>query len=231
MKSFSISKTLILVSILAVPGFLFFYLLPHFAKNRYKSLPIYGEKKVASTFHSVKGKKIPDTIYHTVRDFKLINQNSDAVNWKSYENKIVVLNLFYTGSPIKDVAKSVNALVEEYQKNGLIKFISLSVDPTDRDKISSYARLIKAQAGKWDLLTGDTTSVYPFIRKDLMLDVIHSEETNGSKFIYSNQMILLDNQHRIRGYYEATNADAQAKLTDEIKVLVAEDLRNLKDGR
>jgi len=231
MKSFSISKTLILVSILAVPGFLFFYLLPQFAKNRYKSLPIYGEKKVASTFHSVKGKKIPDTIYHTVRNFKLTNQNSDSVNWKSYENKIVVLNLFYTGSPVKEVAKSVNALVEEYQKNDLIKFISLSVDPTDRDRISNYANLIKAKAGKWDLLVGDTTSVYPFIRKDLMLDVIHSEDTNGSKFIYSNQMILLDNQHRIRGFYETTNADAQSKLTDEIKVLVAEDLRNLKDGR
>lgn len=231
MKSFSISKTLILVGILAVPGFLFFYLLPHFAKNRYKSLPIYGEKKVASTFHSVKGKKIPDTIYHIVPNFSLINQDKDSVSWKSLENKIVILNLFYTGSPIKDVAKSVKALVEEYQKNGLIKFVSISVDPIDTNKISLYAKSIKAKAGKWDLLAGDTTKIYPFIRNGLMLDVIHSEETNGSKFIYSNQMILLDNQHRIRGYYEATNVDAQSKLSDEIKVLVAEDLRNIKDGR
>jgi len=231
MKSFSISKTLILVSILAVPGFLFFYLLPHFAKNRYKSLPIYGEKKIASTFHSVKGKKIPDTIYYTVPDFKLINQNKDSISWKSLENKIVILNLFYTESPIKDVAKNIKVLVEEYQKNNLIKFVSISVDPKDTEKISNYADLEKAKAGKWDLLAGDTTKIYPFIRKGLMLDVIHNEETNGSKFIYSNQMILLDNQRRIRGYYDATNADAQSKLTDEIKVLVAEDLRNIKDGR
>src|SRR5436305_71557 len=105
MKRSPIKKVIILVSILAIPGFLFFYLLPHFAKNRYKSLPIFGEKLVASTFHSVKGKKIPDTIYHQVPDFKLVNQQNGTITWKSLENKIVVLNLFYTGANNQETSK------------------------------------------------------------------------------------------------------------------------------
>lgn len=232
MKSFPIRKSLILVSILAVPGFLFFYLLPHFAKNRYKSLPIFGEKVVASTFHSVKGKKIPDTIYHVINDFNLPNQDNQSISWKSLNGKIVVLNLFYQTNPLKEVNQNVRKIADGYERNQLIRFLSISVDPKDNpSNLKAYAASLEAKAGKWDILSGDTTFIYPFIRKDLMLDMIYHKEADQVKFIYGNQIILLDNQHRIRGYYEATNAEALSKLDDEIKVLVAEDLRNIKDGR
>jgi len=232
MKSFSTKKTLILVSILAIPGFLFFYLLPHFAKNRYKSLPIFGEKIVAKTFHSVKGKKIPDTIYHEVPDFSFVNQGNEMLNWANLKGKIVVLNLFYHSSPLKDVNSNVKKIADGYERNALIRFLSLSVDPRDNPaNLKMLADSLNAKPGKWDILSGDSLKVYPFIRKGLLLDIIHHEENGKVKFIYGNQIVLLDNQHRIRGYYEATNAEALAKLDDEIKVLVAEDLRNIKDGR
>ncbi|WP_316832644.1 SCO family protein [Pedobacter aquatilis] len=232
MRSFSIKKSLILVSILAIPGFLFFYILPHFAKNRYKSLPIFGEKVVAKTFHTVKGKKIPDTIYHVVPDFSFVNQANETLNWSALKGNIVVLNLFYKSSSLKDVNLNVQKIAESYERNPLIRFLSLSVDPSDYPyNLKSLTDSLGAKAGKWDFLSGDTLKVYPFIRKGLLLDIIHHEEKGKTKFIYGNQIVLLDNQHRIRGYYEATNADALAKLDDEIKVLVAEDLRNIKDGR
>lgn len=232
MKSFSIKKTLILVSILAIPGFLFFYLLPKFAKNRYKSLPIYGEKIVAKTFHSVKGKQIPDTIYHEVPDFSFVNQENETINWTALKGKIVVLNLFYKQSAIKDVNQNVKNIQEGYLKNPLIRFLSLSIDPEDNPaNLKDFAKSLDATPGKWDILSGDTLKVYPFIRQGLLLDMIAHKEGEKTKFIYGNKIVLLDNQHRIRGYYEATNPDALSKLDDEIKVLVAEDLRNLKDGR
>lgn len=232
MRPISIKKTLILVSILAIPGFLFFYLLPKFAKNRYKTLPVYGEKIVAKTFHSVKGKQIPDTIYHTVPNFSLVNQENETINWTSLKGKIVILNLFYKESSLKDVNKNVKSIADGYQKNPLIRFLSLSVDPKDNpSSLKELVSSLNAKPGKWDILTGDTLDVYPFIRQGLLLDMIYHKEAGETKFIYGNKIILLDNQHRIRGYYEATNPDALAKLDDEIKVLVAEDLRNLKDGR
>ena len=60
---FPIFKILILVTILAVPGFLY-YLLQAKGKNRYKPLPVYGPKEVAATFTTKRRKKIPDTIFH-----------------------------------------------------------------------------------------------------------------------------------------------------------------------
>lgn len=231
MKRNPIKKVIILVSILAIPGFLFFYLLPHFAKNRYKSLPIFGEKVVATTFHTVKGKKIPDTIYHLVPDFKLVNQHSDTVSWKSFENKIVVLNLFHAGAKKQQASKYIKQLSDGYEQKPLVKFVSLSVDPADTDLIKNFAANFQAKEGKWDFLAGDTAQTYPLIRQGLLLDVIANESNGKNSFIFSNKIVLIDNLHRIRGIYDADSAEANAKLEDEIKVLIAEYLRNVKDGR
>jgi len=231
MKRNPIKKVLILVSILAIPGFLFFYLLPQFAKNRYKSLPIFGEKIVASTFHSVKGKKIPDTIYHQIPDFSLSNQNGDSINWLSLKDKIVVMNLFYADASSNNVIQYIKQLSEGYEKKPLVRFLSLSVNPDDKSKVDGVAAKLNAKPGKWDLLTGDTASTYPLIRKGLMLDVIQDDTKDKPNFIFGNKILLIDVQHRIRGIYEIDNPEARGRLEDEIKVLIAEYLRTVKDGR
>lgn len=231
MKRNPIKKVIILVSILAIPGFLFFYLLPQFAKNRYKSLPIFGEKIVASTFHSVKGKKIPDTIYHQLPDFSLSNQNGDSINWLSLKDKIVVMNLFYADASSNNVIQYIKQLSEGYEKKPLVRFLSLSVNPDDKSKVDGFAAKLNAKPGKWDLLTGDTASTYPLIRKGLMLDVIQDDTKDKPNFIFGNKILLIDVQHRIRGIYEIDNPEARGRLEDEIKVLIAEYLRTVKDGR
>lgn len=232
MKFKTTIKVLILVSILAVPGFLFFYLLPNVAKNRYKTLPIFGDKQVAATFTTKRGKKIPDTVYHIVPDFNFKDQNNSIINWDNFDKKIVVVNLFYSNTPLKSSNLSLKKIADGYQRNDLIKFINLSVDPNDTSsQLKDYAAEINLNPKQWTILSGDTTSVYPFIREGLLLDIIVDNTSKPAKYMYSNQVLLLDNQHRIRGIYDASNKDAMAKLDDEIKVLVAEDLRNIKDGR
>ncbi|WP_316769245.1 SCO family protein [Pedobacter frigiditerrae] len=234
MKYNPIKKILILVTILAVPGFLY-YLLQEKGKNRYKPLAIYGPKKVAPTFHTVRGKQIPDTVYHVIEDFKLVNQKADTLTWDNYKGKIVLLNLFYTNgaSGVEFANKAMATFASVYEKNTMVHFIGLSIDsqydtPT---VLSEYAKRISANPGKWDLLTGDSAQVNNLIKNGLLLDALKVVESGKAKFTFSNMFVLLDSQHRIRGYYEATNQEALSKLDDEIKVLVAEELRNMKDGR
>lgn len=234
MKYNPIKKILILVTILAVPGFLY-YLLQEKGKNRYKPLAIYGPKKVASTFHSVRGKQIPDTIYHVIPDFNLLNQDGQAVTWKNYQGKVVLLNLFYTRGTngIDFASRAVAAFDKTYEKNTMVHFVSLSMD-SEYDKpaiLAAYATKMGAKAGKWDLLTGDGSQVEQLIKDGLKLDALKTVENGVPKFTFGNMFVLIDSQHRIRGYYEATNQEALSKLDDEIKVLIAEELRNIKDGR
>lgn len=235
MKYNPTKKILILVTILAVPGFLY-YLLQEKGKNRYKPLAIYGPKQVANTFHSVRGKQIPDTIYHLVDDFKLVNQNADTVTWDNYKGKVILLNLFYTNGKAYGVDyanKAMEGFSKVYENNKMIHFVGLSIDPNfDKPAVlAAYAKKISANAKKWDLLTGDSTAVNNLIKQGLLLDALKTTVNGETKFTYTNMFVLIDNQRRIRGYYEATSQEAISKLDDEIKVLVAEELRNMRDGR
>ncbi|WP_410219736.1 SCO family protein [Pedobacter sp.] len=233
MKYNPTKKILILATILLVPGFLY-YLLQQQGENRYKPLPIFGPKQVASTFHSVKGKQIPDTIYHVINDFKFINQNSEEVSWKNFNDKVLVVNLFYTrasGNGIDITNKYLKDIYKEFEKNHLIQFVNLSVDylndqPQD---LANYAKTFGLKGKTIDLLTGDSTQVKQFVRNGLRLDAFYN--VAEGKFVYNNMFVLIDTKHRVRGYYEATSKEAVSKLEDEIKVLIAEELRNIKDGR
>ncbi len=234
MKVFPIKKILILVVLLAVPGFLY-YLLQDKGKNRYKPLAIFGSKQVATTFKTKRGKKIPDTIYHQIANFNLKNQNGDAVSLKNYPNKILVFSLFYSqGEQAVTLANTAMVgLKNIFAKNILVNFISISMD-FENDKpnvLAPYANKLSASAKKWDLITGDSSQVYTLINKGLLLDASPNTHAAKTNFIYTNMLVLVDTQHRIRGYYEATNPEAVSKLDDEIRVLIAEELRNVRDGR
>lgn len=235
MKHYPLKKILILVAILAVPGFLY-YLLQEKGKNRYRPLAIYGEKIVAKTFHSVRGKQIPDTIYHQIEDFSLVNQQGKLVNWNTYNGKVVLLNLFYTTGKnfgVDYANKAMAGFANLYEKNKMMHFISVTIDPVN-DKsaiLAGYAKKLQANSTKWDLLTGDSTAVNKLIKNGLLLDALKSTKNGEPHFTYSNMFVLVDTHHRIRGFYEATSQESLSKLDDEIKVLIAEELRNMRDGR
>ena len=235
MRNNPIKKILILVTILAVPGFLY-YLLQEKGKNRYRPLAIYGEKKVAKTFHSVRGKQIPDTVYHQIEDFKLLNQKGDTVSWNTYKGKVILVNLFYTSGKnygVDFANKAMGGFAKLYEKNKMMHFISLSIDPANDNPeiLGGYAKRLQTDAAKWDLLTGDSTQVAKLIKNGLLLDALKTTQGGESVFTYNNMFVLIDTHHKIRGYYEATNQEALSKLDDEIKVLIAEELRNMRDGR
>jgi protein SCO1/2 len=227
MRKTSLSKKIIiLVMILALPGFLY-YLLTAKGKNRYKPLPFFGPKEVAKTGHKFHGKHIPDTIYHKLDDFTLTDQNGKQVSFKNYDKKIFIASFFYTHCPTvcSTVNKNISALADVYRKNRMVNFISITVDP-QRDTppvLKKYAESLEANS-KWLFLTGDTTSIYNLTRKGFLVDALKADDDN---FIYSDKLVLIDAEKRIRGYYSGTSMADLTKLNDEIKVLIAEELRKV----
>jgi len=229
MKNSLVKKILILVVILALPGFLY-YLLNAKGKNRYKPLPVYGPKQVAKTGHKFHGKFIPDTIYHQLPDFKLTDQDGHEVTGKSLDSNIVVANFFYTNCSGVCQATSTNlkALLDTYKKNKLVNFISITVDP-QRDNLSvlkKYAQQYNPAGVKWTFLTGDTAQVYPLARQGFLVNAV---DAGNGDFIYSDKLVLIDKKKRIRGYYSGASINDITRLNDEIKVLIAEELREAEE--
>jgi protein SCO1/2 len=224
-----VKKILILVVILALPGFLY-YLLNAKGKNRYKPLPIYGPKQVAKTGHKVRGKYVADTIYHQLPGFNLTDQNGLAVTQKSLDSTIFIANFFYTNCTgiCQTTGSNLKALLDNYKKNKLISFVSITVDP-ERDSVAAinkYAQHYKSPGIKWMFLTGDTSQIYPLARNGFLVNAVNTGDGN---FIYSDKLILIDKKKRIRGYYSGASTAEMTRLNDEIKVLIAEELRETEE--
>jgi protein SCO1 len=226
-KSSFVKKVMILVLILAVPGFLY-YLLTVKGKNRYKPLPFYGPKVVAKTGHKFHGTYIPDTIYHKLPDFNLVDQNNQPVSLKSFDNKIFVAGFFYTQCPsiCDQVNSNLDSLVKGYAHNKMLHFVSITVDPMHDSPavLKAYAGK-QASSAKWQFLTGDTTTIYNLAAKGFLVNAAHA---GNNQFVVDDKLVLIDADKRIRGYYSGTSITDMNRLNDEIKVLIAEELRKIK---
>jgi protein SCO1/2 len=224
-KAGILKKIAILVLVLIVPGFLY-YLLTAEGKNRYKPLQIFGPKPLAKTTHKVKDKDVPDTLFHTLNDFNLTDQNGQKVSLKTFDNKIFITNFFYTHCPsvCSQVNNNVSKLVSNYGKNKMVYFVSITVDPK-RDStgvLKNYGKSFKPASAKWLFLTGDTSTIYNLARKGFLVNAL---QTGNDDFIYSDKLILIDQSKRIRGYYTGASVEEVNRLNDEIKVLISEELR------
>lgn len=230
--SFPIKKVLILVILLAVPGLLY-YLLQEKGKNRYKPLSIFGPKEVSSTFHTKRGKQIPDTTYHTIRPFKLTNQDGQPITFPADSHRITVVNFFFSRCPsfCADMNKQMEELGYKFSKNRLLQFYSISVDPEydTPNRLKAYHSDFKYKTANWNLLTGDLDTIFTLARKDFLVDALKDSVSTEKNVIHSPMIILVDPQQRIRGYYDSANKEEVERLTGEIKVLITEELRNITD--
>ncbi len=228
---FTVKKILILVTILAFPGFLY-WMLTVKGKNRYKSLAFFGPKQVASTFHTKRGVQIPDTLYHTVRDFTLLNQDSVAFIFPAKTHRISVVNFFYTRCTVfcASMNQQVHYLAKKYQRNSLLQFVSISVDGAHDSPtaLRSYQQTTGFQSTNWSLLTGQQPEVAELAKQSFLVDVL-PDPAQPTTIIHSSMLVLLDPQKRIRGYYDSLSKEQMEKLDDELKVLINEELRTRTD--
>lgn len=224
----SFKKTIILALILASPGFCY-YLLTEQGKNRYKPLPIYGSKELTGTVSKVMGKEVPDTLYHQLQDFRLKDQDGEEVTLGNFDKSIFIAEFFYTNcaSVCELMLQNLSKVAANYKKNDMVKFVSITVDP-DRDSVyalKAYSQKYEAMDKHWQFLTGDTSTIYNLARNGFLVNALAGK---ADDFIYSEQFMLVDTHKRIRGYYNGTSKEDMVRLNDEIKVLIAEELRDKK---
>lgn len=151
----SYKNILILVIILVMPGLLF-YFLNRKAENRYVSLPILGPKSLSGTFHSVMGKKIPDTLYHQAEQYSFYNQDSVSVEFPATNDAISVVSFFYSNCKrlCPEVTAGIGRIANLFGKNEIIQFYSLSLDSLDGpSQLREYAAGFERNTLHWNFLS------------------------------------------------------------------------------
>ncbi|MBC9794921.1 SCO family protein [Sinomicrobium weinanense] len=189
-----------------------------------ETLPIYQPSMV-------KAELVDSTIqyvkkYHTIADFKLINQNGDTITQKDYKNKIYIADFFFTTCP--SICPIMTDNMVDIQKNILpyddVMLLSHSVTPQidSVPQLKKYALEKGVNDKKWNLVTGDKKQIYELARKSY-LAVLTDGDGGPYDMIHTENFILVDKKKRIRGFYDGTNDEDMNKLMHDLKILKAEE--------
>ena len=104
-----------------------------------------------------------------------------------------------------------------------VHLVSFSVDP-ERDTpevLRGYAEKLRAEPKRWDFLTGPKSAIYDLSHNGFKLAISDGNGEAGIP-VHSTRMVLVDRHGEIRGYYEATEADAVTKLLADTSHLLRE---------
>jgi len=165
--------------------------------------------------------------YGSVPAFQLTNQSGRPFGSADLAGKIWIADFIYTTCP--GPCPMISSRMSEMQKP-LVKtdvhLVSVTVDP-EKDTpqmLREYANRLQAEPGRWDFLTGPKSAIYDLSRRGFKLVAAEHDGENGEP-LHSTRMILVDRHGQIRGYYDATEADAITRLLADTNHLLKEQPR------
>ena len=152
--------------------------------------------------------------------FELTDQNGQPFGTAQLQGKIWIADFVYTTCP--GPCPMISSRMGETQKplrDTDVKLVSFSVDPAHDtpEVLRGYAEKLNAQPGRWVFLTGDKSTIYRLSRDGFKLAA--GSATDGQP-VHSTRLILVDRTGQIRGYYDATDADAITRVladTDHLR--------------
>lgn len=211
-------KTLILLAILIVPSV--FYLLIRTGKNQYVTLEYFGPKTPVEKTEN--GKTVIDTLYHTVKGFSLYNADSILVSEKIMEDKIAVADFFFTNCQTicPKMTLQMMRVQHAFKDDPDVVIMSFTVDPLNDvpSVLKAYGEKHNAISGKWHFITGSKDSIYDLARHSYFVTAMEGDGVVDD-FVHSEQVVLIDKEKHIRGFYDGTEPTEINKLIEDIKVL------------
>ena len=160
---------------------------------------------------------------HTVPDFSFIDQNGNIVNEKTIENKLYVVNFFFTSCPsiCIDLTNNLKEVQSTFIDNERILILSHSVDPKidDISRLKKYADINNIDSKKWLLLTGPIEETIRTAQLGYFAIASIPNHIDNS-LIHTENIILVDQNRQIRGIYNGTSPLEVSYLIDDINILL-----------
>ena len=190
-------------------------LLASCAEKKEAALPIFGEKEVQNG----------DTIYHTIADFKFVDQDSAFVTNETFKDKIYVADFFFTSCrTICPIMKTQMLRVyDSIQDEPDVLLLSHSIDP-EYDTVGllhDYAERLGVKSNKWHFVTGSKEDIYKIAQTSYFATAME-DKSEPDGFIHSGAFLLIDKDKRIRGKYDGTKEEDVNRLLAEIQRLKKE---------
>jgi protein SCO1/2 len=164
--------------------------------------------------------KVKMPILSYVQPFAFTNQDGEIVTEKNFNNKITVVEYFFT--TCKGICPKLNTNMKDiytlYQNEPDFQIISHTCNPsTDSVPVlKHYADSLQVNTKKWIFLTGRKDSLYQMARGSYLLDdPKNNVEKIEDQFIHTQFFALVDRNGKVRG-----------KIYDGLKQVEVEQLKH-----
>lgn len=176
------------------------------------TLPVLGNKTIVDN----------DTIYHTIRNFEFIDQDSQIIDNKTFEDKIYVVDFFFISCPTicPKVKKQMLRIHERFGEENDLKLLSHSIDTRNDTipRLKAYSKKLNINNDQWKLVTGNKDSIM-VIAEDYFS--IAKEDPNApGGFDHSGRLILVDTKGRVRSFCDGTDPDDVDRFMEDIDWLL-----------
>ena len=158
---------------------------------------------------------------HEIPNFSFTNQFGNIVSHEDVQNKVYVANFFFTSCPSICIDLTNNLKIVQNAFDNEILILSHSVDP----EIDSVERLMKYQeineinGSNWFLLRGNIDEIIKMAQLGYFAIASIDNHVENS-LIHTENIVLVDDQQRIRGVYNGTSELEMSYLIDDIKRLL-----------
>ncbi len=192
-----------------------------------KKLPVFGERDVQ--INEVDGKKVVDTVYHTIADFSFVDQDSAIITQETFRDKIYVTDFFFTSCrTICPIMKTQMLRVYDTLKNNSdVLILSHTIDPEydTVELLHDFANRLGVSSDKWHFVTGAKDSIYNLAQRSYFATAME-DKSEPDGFIHSGAFLLIDKERRIRGKYDGTKEGDVNRLIGDIAILQKEYANN-----
>tara|TARA_R110002072_G_scaffold142804_4_gene288379 strand:+ start:31494 stop:32183 length:690 start_codon:yes stop_codon:yes gene_type:complete len=171
--------------------------------------------------------------FNEVPDFNFINQNGDEVDNNYYNDKVYVVEFFFSTCPSICPIMNTNMLKvqEAFKTREDFGIASFTIDPEHDtpEVLKEYANAYEANHPHWNFLTGDKGDIMKLSNEGFKLYAAENEEVEGG-FEHSGLFALIDKNGKIRSrkdengnpiiYYNGLEDEGVKMLIADIKKLL-----------
>jgi len=155
-----------------------------------------------------------------VPPFEFTERSGTTFGDEQLKGKVSVVNFIFTNceGPCPMMSSKMALLRNEFQNEGRVQFVSISVDP-ERDTLEAlkaYAGRYQADDGRWFFLRGPPGGVSQLLLSGFKLS---SEEL---PVMHTTRFVLVDREGEIRGYYDPLDPEGFKILKKHVPLLLKE---------
>jgi len=176
--------------------------------------------------------------FEQVPDFKFTDQNNKIVTNTNFQDKVYVVEFFFTSCPTicPEMHKSMLKIQDEFYGNPNFGIASITIDPKrdTPEALKKYGEEHQVSLKNWHFLTGDKDIIYKFSNEGFRLYAGENEEAAGG-FEHSGLFALIDKEGYIRSrtirsgdnenpikFYDGLDAKQVQMLKEDINLLLKE---------